>query len=289
MRRWFKGATRPALFLAVGLLGGAAAVAVAAVPSSSGVISACLEITTNQSGVTLPVSTGPNLRVIDTDAGQSCRTATAVGAGPQTLEQPISWNQSGPQGPQGPQGPSGAAGATGANGRTGASGGAAAASVLIEPPVTSTTPIGTVTIPLPTSGGKTENVALQVAGWSIQSGPTTYDKTTTTATTGNGKGSILLPIDGIAGESLNDSKAQQIEIRLTQVAGSGTAIPHVTLAVRDASTGMATGKRSPRLLRIKLKQVHIGEVAYDSKTTKGKGQPPVKETLTLSYNSFSVS
>jgi hypothetical protein len=283
MRRWFAGAARPALFLAAGLVGGAAAVAVASVPSSSGVISACLEITTDQSGRTVPVSTGPNLRVIDTDAGQSCRTTTAVGAGPQTLEEPISWNQSGPQGPQGP---SGAAGATGATGPKGSSAGTLA-SVLVQPPVTSTTPIGTVTIPLPTGGGKTERVALQVAGWSIQSGPTTYDKTTTTAATG--KGNMLLPIDGIAGESLADSKAQQIEIRLVQVAGSGRVIPSVTLSVRDMSTGMATGKRSPRLLRIKLTQVHIGEIAYDSKTTKGKGQPPVKETLTLNYNSFSVS
>jgi hypothetical protein len=286
MRRWFAGATRPALFLAVGLVGGAAAVAVASVPGSSGVISACLEITTNQSGGTVPVSTGPNLRVIDTDAGQSCRTTTVVGAGPQTLEQPISWNQSGPQGPEGPPG---AAGATGATGSRGASGADAVASVLVEPPVTSTTPIGTVTISLPTGGGKTEKVAFKVAGWSIQSGPTTYDKTTTTAPAGSGKGNMLLPIDGIAGESLDDHHAQQIEILLAQVAGSGTVIPRVTLTVRDASTGMATGKRSPRLLKIKLTQVHIGEIAYDSKTTKGKDQPLVKETLTLNYNSFSAS
>jgi hypothetical protein len=284
MRRWFTGVARPLLFLAAGLVGGAAAVAVASVPSSSGVISACLELTASQSGGALPVSTGPNLRVIDTDAGQSCRTTTAVGAGPQTIEQPISWNQSGTQGPEGPPG---ATGATGATGSRGASGADTVAAVFVEPPVTSATPIGTVTIPLPIGGGKTEKVALQVAGWSIQSGPTTYDKTTTTAPTG--KGNMLLPIDGIAGESLDDSKAQQIEIRLTQVAGSGTVIPRVTLSVRDLSTGMATGKRSPRLLRIKLTQVRIGEVAYDSKTAKGKDQEQVKETLTLNYNSFSVT
>jgi len=266
-------------------VGGAAAVAVASVPSGNGVINACLEVTASKSG-TVPVSTGPNLRVIDTDAGQSCHTTVAVGS-VQALEEPISWNQSGPQGPAGPTGATGPAGATGppgASGPQGASGADAVAAVLVTPPVTSTTPIGTATIPLPSGGGKTEKVVFQIGGWSIQPAPTTFDKTTTTtANTGKGKGSMLIPI---AGESQDGPR--RIEILLAQAAGSGAVIPQVTLSVRDASTGMSVGKRIHKPLVIRLTQVQVGVVAYDSKTTKGKGQPPVKETLTLSYNSITV-
>lgn len=77
---------RAVAVLAVGGAGGAAAVAVATVPDSSGVIHACVG--------SPPAGAAPtaNLRVIDT--GQSC-TGT---------EQPLSWNVQGPPGAQGPPG-----------------------------------------------------------------------------------------------------------------------------------------------------------------------------------------
>ena len=86
----------------LGLISGAAAVlaggvAYATIPDSQGVIHGCY--TPNPTG---------QLRVIDTDKGQTCKTG----------EQALSWNQTGPQGPSGAQGPSGPAGPPGTAGPT---------------------------------------------------------------------------------------------------------------------------------------------------------------------------
>ncbi len=105
--------TKVALLIAAGAAGGGAAIAVASVPDSNGVIHGCYSV--NASGN--PVTTGPNLTVIDPNAGQSCATTTSpTGAPPSQRE--LSWNQLGPPGPSGPQGPSGPAGAPGAPGQT---------------------------------------------------------------------------------------------------------------------------------------------------------------------------
>lgn len=98
--------------LGVGVLGVAAAVAVAAIPDSNGVIHACYQ--TNTAGQ--PVA-APNLRIID-PASQSC--SSVAGAGP--AEREIDWNQSGPAGPTGPQGPAGQNGQNGQNGTPGQTG-----------------------------------------------------------------------------------------------------------------------------------------------------------------------
>lgn len=91
---------------AVGALAlGTAGVAVASVPSANGVIHACLS----------PPGT---VRVIDTDAGQTCRSN----------ETPLDWNQQGLPGPQGVpgsagvQGPAGPAGPKGDTGPAGPQG-----------------------------------------------------------------------------------------------------------------------------------------------------------------------
>ena len=81
----------------------AAGIAYAVIPDSGGVIHGCYR--------TGPPSPGL-LRVIDTDAGQTC------GSG----EIALNWNQTGPVGPQGPAGPAGPQGDTGASGETGATG-----------------------------------------------------------------------------------------------------------------------------------------------------------------------
>jgi hypothetical protein len=93
--------------LAVGLAGGAAAVAVATVPDSSGVIHACVNRAAVAGGVTAEPAPAPNLQVIDTDAGQTCSTDGVTG------QLPISWNVQGPPGTQGPPGVSGAQGPPG--------------------------------------------------------------------------------------------------------------------------------------------------------------------------------
>jgi Type VI secretion system effector, Hcp len=97
---------KAAALVAVGVVGGAAAVAVATVPDSSGVIHACVKV----SG-TVPDPSAPNVRVIDPSAGQQCSPA-GVPAGPETA---LNWNVTGPPGTPGTPG---APGPPGANGRS---------------------------------------------------------------------------------------------------------------------------------------------------------------------------
>ena len=99
MRRFTFGRTRWLVAgVVVGVVGGGAAFA--AIPDSSGVINGCYQKNVG------------NLRVIDPDAGDSCRPPEIA----------ISWSQTGPRGPQGPQGPAGPKGDTGATGPQGPAG-----------------------------------------------------------------------------------------------------------------------------------------------------------------------
>jgi hypothetical protein len=93
--------------LIIGMVVGAAVwgTALAAIPDSDGVIHACYR------PLTAPTQPG-RLRVIDTEAGQTCGLRS----------KPLSWNQTGPRGPQGIAGPTGATGAQGLQGPPGFSG-----------------------------------------------------------------------------------------------------------------------------------------------------------------------
>jgi hypothetical protein len=82
--------------VAVGAVGAGAAIAVASVSDTNGVIHACVN--------TLAGGGTANVRVIDTGAGQQCDPANG--------ETTLSWNITGPQGQTGPQG------LPGANGRS---------------------------------------------------------------------------------------------------------------------------------------------------------------------------
>ncbi len=87
--------------LAAGVILGATAVAVAAIPdSNTGVISACMK------------TRDGTIRIIDYQAGRRCVTGETL----------ITWNQKGVPGAQGAAGAPGSAGATGAQGPTGATG-----------------------------------------------------------------------------------------------------------------------------------------------------------------------
>src|SRR5437899_2635339 len=90
----------PVLPAAVGALVLAGVVAYALIPSANGVVHGCYNTTNGQ------------LRVIDPDAGQTCRQAEAA----------LDWNQAGPAGPSGPQGPQGPTGPQGPQGPTGPAG-----------------------------------------------------------------------------------------------------------------------------------------------------------------------
>jgi hypothetical protein len=79
---------------------GTAGLALAAVPGDAGVISACYR------------TVGGAVRILDTALGKSCRRG----------EQPLVWNQTGPQGANGMDGAAGATGAPGAQGVPGVEG-----------------------------------------------------------------------------------------------------------------------------------------------------------------------
>jgi type VI secretion system secreted protein Hcp len=74
-------------------LGAGATVGLADIPSADGTISACINPASNPPGA---------VRIIDTDAGQTCQAG----------EKSLTWNQTGPVGPAGPPGDSGSSGDT---------------------------------------------------------------------------------------------------------------------------------------------------------------------------------
>ena len=90
---------------------GAAGLALASIPSSSGVINTCY-------------TRGGGFRVIDAEAGQSCRR----------FENALSWNQRGAQGPPGAAGAPGAKGDQGAKGDKGDTGQTGPAGPATLPP-----------------------------------------------------------------------------------------------------------------------------------------------------------
>jgi hypothetical protein len=102
------------VLLVVGVVAGAAAAAIAAVPGSDGVIHACYEVQGNGT----PTTGGPNVRIIDPSAGQTCNPAGA----PAAAEHALDWNVSGPPGPAGAAGSPGTPGATGPQGASGPAG-----------------------------------------------------------------------------------------------------------------------------------------------------------------------
>jgi type VI secretion system secreted protein Hcp len=97
-----------AALLAAGAAGGAAAIAVATVPGSDGVIHACVQL----SG-TLPANNVGNLRVIDPGAGPGQTCSTTAPSGGLAPEATLDWNVAGPRGASGPIGLQGRQGAEG--------------------------------------------------------------------------------------------------------------------------------------------------------------------------------
>jgi type VI protein secretion system component Hcp len=119
---------KAAVLVAIGAAGGGAALAAASVGGGNDVIHACYRVTVNKNNVTVPVATGPNLRVIDPAAGQSCQVGPITAGG--TQEQTLDFNQTGPVGPAGAAGPAGSAGAAGPAGSTGPAGPAGVAGTI---------------------------------------------------------------------------------------------------------------------------------------------------------------
>jgi hypothetical protein len=87
------------LLVGVGAAGGGAALAVASVPDSTGVIHACYQVTS--AGSTVPATNPSNLRIIDPGANQHCNTTPGLTP---ALENTVAWNIAGPPGTPGAPG-----------------------------------------------------------------------------------------------------------------------------------------------------------------------------------------
>jgi hypothetical protein len=88
--------------LGMAVLAVAGSIAYANIPDGNSMIHGCYKSSGTSKG---------SLRVIDSDAGNTCATSEKI----------LNWNQTGPQGPQGIQGPTGATGPQGPQGPSGTS------------------------------------------------------------------------------------------------------------------------------------------------------------------------
>jgi hypothetical protein len=246
------------LLIAVGVAGGGAALAVASVPGSDGVISACYPVTTNGSGQTVPVTTttpgsllGPYVRVIDTSAGQTCHTLSA-GRGEATLN----YKQSGVPGAQGAPGPAGRSATVVGGNLVTISGGdvitiAGSHSLTINtPPITPTAkPIGTMSITDGTTPITFQIFSVNFAGASATGGGG-----------GAGKGATEVVVT-----KTQDSASP----KLFQACANGKHFPKATLTVRKA------GAKDPIYLL-------TGPLKVSSYNISSGGDRPT-ESLTFSF------
>lgn len=254
-RRW-----RIGVVTVVAALGGATAIAVAAVPDGNGDIHACLDVTTTTGGVIVPKQNGPNLTVIDPAAGQKCIPPDGPTVPNQTE---ISWGVTGPQGPPGIPGAPGAAGASGPAGPAGATGSAGAAgsgvtdSVTIAPPLLNANakPVGDVTIGSGSAALTFSILAAEQAGVAARqpgAGKTTFHDFSFTKTLDNASP------------------------RLLRLAASGKHIPKVTVEYAKPS---AAGK----YLQVTLSDVLISS---DQSQASAGDKPTPQETISLNYGAI---
>ena len=228
--------------LGAAALGGGAAIAVASVPGSDGVIHACVDATTNPGGQTVPRQAGPNLTIIDPDAGQKC--IPPDGAIPNQTA--ISWSVTGLQGPTGstgapgPAGPSGPAGETGATGNPGAGDRSVTNSVTIAPPTLSANakPIAEITIGSGTAAPQFPILALEQAGVVTSQTVSTNTKFHDLSITKN---------------------VDKASPRLLQLAATGVQIPKVTIAYANPSkiSKGSKGSTKQEYLTITLSPVFV--------------------------------
>jgi type VI secretion system secreted protein Hcp len=254
---------KAALLVAVGIAGGATAIAVASIPDSSGVIHACVQL---QPGG-LPVTTGANLRVIDSGAGQTCSTSNPAGGFPE--EETVNWNTTGQQG---------APGAPGTPGRVitisgeSFSIGSGHTATLTSPPTLApfqltgnTRPIGTMTL----NGGTRQAGAADVTG----TGPLSSEildwgfTSQGTGTGGGSSGARKVQLGDLHVVKTTDKSSPQLML----ACATGKHFPKAVLYIRKA------GGQS---LTITLTDVLIS--SYQSGGHGAGDQAPL-ESLTLNF------
>jgi type VI secretion system Hcp family effector len=219
-------AWRIPLLLGVGIAGGAAAVAVASVPDSSGVIHACLSVTNGA-----PITTSANVTVIDPTAGQSCAPA----------QQSIAWNVTGPQGPPGQTGSQGPPGQTGPQGPPGSQG---------PPSRAATYTIGSPTVKASAPGIGLATVGSGKGAWSFP----ILSYSLATSTSGSGRNRAV-------SYNMTISKAQdKASPRLHEAVVTGQTFPVVKIALYRVS-----GRHLPFLI-FQLQNVQVLSIQVSSST-----------------------
>jgi hypothetical protein len=197
---------KAALLIAAGAVGGGAALAVASVPGSNGVIHGCYLV--DSTGA--PVTTGPNLRIIDPSLGQQCLGAQ----GEFQSESSLSWNQTGPPGPPGKS-------VTIAGGHTFTVGHTVVTvgfppSEIVTPPLINrhSTPIGTLKL----STGQTFHIF-------------SFDFAPKAASSGAGAGKVNF------NEFTITKEVDKASPKLRQFCANGKHIPQGTITLRKAGGG----------------------------------------------------
>jgi hypothetical protein len=247
---------KAALLLAVGAAGSAAALAVASVPGSDGVIHACYSI--DRSGNPAATVNGPNLRIIDPSIGQTCDSTTGTdGQAPQEAD--LTWNQRGPTGARGPRGARGRA-ITIAGGNVITIGGTPI-TVGSSHGVTINTP------PLARGSKPIATLTLDVGGSKLSAPIFSYSLATGAHGGGGGAGKVATH------EIVITKKQDKASLKLAQFCANGKHIVRATITARKA------GKGQQEFLVIKLDTVLIS-----SYQTGGKGSGETTPTESLSLN-----
>lgn len=276
---------KAAVLLAAGVAGGAAAVAVASVPDSNGVIHACYAVQANgEPAITQSTtSTTPMFRIIDPGggAGQTCSTSAAGAPAP---EKEIDWNQSGPAGPTGPQGPAGQNGQNGQNGQTGPPGQTGPA-VTIAGGHTFTFAGGQVitvgngngtTIETPTPTGQTAGDVVFDNGLSFN-----YESFNLLGLSGSGGG-------GGAGKGASHASVHEITItksfdksspKLASYCANGQHFKQVTIYLRKAGKTYAT---------FTLSTVAISSYSVGGGGGAGKGKVGATDSMSLNFTKIEI-
>jgi type VI secretion system secreted protein Hcp len=250
-----RNAWKAAALLAVGAAGGGAALAVASVPDSNGVIHACYSIDSNGA----PVATvgQPNLRIIDPSQGQQCDNTTGSD-GQRPQEAAVSWNRFGPRGPQGPPGKS--VTVVGGNTLTLPGGGVVtvgsskAVTISTPPLTTNSKAIGTVSLNLGRS-----SLSFNLYSWSLPGAHSSGG--------GGGTGRVANK-EFVITKSLDKASP-----KLFKYCATGKHIVNATITLRKA------GKPQQEYLKITLDDVLISSVQTSS--SKGTEQPT--ESLSLNF------
>jgi hypothetical protein len=241
---------RAALLLAAGAAGGAAAIAVADVPDGGDTIHACVQLTRNASGVSVPDQATSNVTVIDTDAGQRC-----IGPdGTIQVQTELSWNTVGQPGQAGQAGQPGSPGQPGANGAPGTGN---TFTITLPPIASHGSNFGIVTV-----SGNGSPLTFEILGLS------TIGKGT--SGTGGGGGAGKVSVHDIMVTKYVDKASP----KLFQATSTGTHIPKVTIQLAKAG-------------KVYL-QYTLTNVLITSVQLGGGGGSIPRENVTFAYGAIKV-